>query len=1292
MDRQASAFEYLCRVCAANTKGKNSVAECVYILKTPALKDKIEKFLYLTISEDDILPKVLCKACYRQVEATASLSKIAKHTQKVFRDFIFNTKSYLQAESSTSPEVTTIAPTRTLTAPANTLLKAPVTNFTAPATAHSAPAPIFSAPAPIFTAPASIFTAPASTFTAPPAIFTAPTPTPTTTTTTAPVVPVQAKPKAKEKDKPIVKSVELITLTSQPPPSKCSHKDDVILNVSVNDPLTRETQHKMITASRRQNSLDSRYTPKSIAQRGFTSTPKQPESITPTKKQTTSGVINFFPNRPQQVTTVTSGGYVIGCTPSSAPTSKPTSDQPASAPASAPPTNTLQQKRKNLKTALNNSKTSNSGQVSLLKVSQKAAAAPTKSSQPPKVVEPPTVLVEDDVPAEPLPEKMIIASTKQQKHLTQVTPTAPTAPQPTPPNEPESELQPQTEPTDLSQPFRHNIPDDILLGKVIKDGDLLKLILKALKWPVKRNNMEAQLERLRNSRFAHIMADPNLLQDADLTQIMGPYLGPVLQAAQMLQQQQQIAAAAAAAAVTKETELQVAGITTSLPYKLPAETSVQLVPASPEAEAEEPDAAAAKKSTSNQSLKRDAGKASAKRAPPKKVRKVAPRGRSASTFNSDEYAALNSTLNSQYLSSKSTPDIPVDLDPSALFTQLSLLSGLSASSSNEALLALLERQRVALSRLQQQQLQQQPQPQPPAQARRQRSNSIITVPASGSDFLFDTDDIILMEPDDCLESASTNLQNNLDNNTGSSSAISQSGPVNNFPVPQQVSKPMITRPIIKRRKTVIQASPARTNLAINTQPVPPAHTKPAESVITTATRTKVSTSVTNLRPSLSAATAPPQKKISKTQSLDSLNTIATQYPSNIISSGTQAPSNTTNVSVSEAAPTAIMTKATETALIVTASAATSVSSLVASTSASNVTAVSTVAAEKSTTRSTSSTKRQSTSKLALGQQLLEAICLQTIAAEKKDVTVVPAGATGARGSVQQIRSALKKSLQKAQEQQQQRNKKAAPATTQEENVERNVNIVREVVEQPRSRHRGNMPAGQLDVEEEINRITLVLQSNAKEDKKIEEADKRLTAAAPTRIPGIRRKIVPTTRNRRPTVTLLVADEIVDLVADEDNQDSADGKSADKDKGNEKDKEKEATTSNKPKETVKAYLNAASLATLQRSQKSDTKEQKTVTPMSKRGRNIQLDESDDDDDEDNKPLKPRTEKHSDEKQEVGSRTSTPASWQRSESATNTVTSARPSRVSKTMSRYYKGPDKSPGTPSRSTMATRSRFRN
>ncbi|XP_054744035.1 uncharacterized protein LOC129248497 [Anastrepha obliqua] len=1244
MERQSSTFEYLCRVCAANTKGKNSVAECVYILKTPALKDKIERYLYLTIYEDDILPKVLCKACFRQVEATASLSKIAKHTQKVFRDFIFNTKSCLQAESGDSNTAAV-----TTTAPAST---------------------------PIHT---------------------------TDYATAAP--PPQEKPKPKEKEKSPMKSVEPTPPAQAVAPSTaCSHKDEVVVNVSVNDPLTRETQHKMITASRRQNSLDSRFTPKSIAQRGFTSTPKQPESTTaPAKKQSTPGVINFFPNRPQQVTKITSGGYVIDCVANSVP--------PNNATAEATPTvNTLQQKRKNLKTALNNIKAANTGQVSLLKVSQKPA--PAQVSQPPaKVAEPPTLLVEDDVPAEPLPEKMIIAATKQQKHQVHVA----AAPQPTPPAESESEPQTQTEPTDLSQPSRPSIPDDILLGKVIKDGDLLKLILKALKWPVNKYNMEAQLNRLRNSRFAHIMADQNLLQDADLTQIMGPYLGPVLQAAQMLQQQQ-IAAAAAAAAVTKETELQVAGITTSLPYKLPAETSVQLVPASPEAEEESE--ATAKASASNQSLKRGAEKMSTKAAPSKKVRKVAPRQRSASIFNSDEYAALNSTLTSQYLSSKSTPDFHVDLDPSALFTQLGMLSGLSASSSNEALLALLQRQRIALSRLQQ--------PQP----RRQRSNSIITVPASGSDFVFDTDDIILMEPDDCTESITTSAQNNVDGNTGSASSVSQNDSNSTFPVPQQVSKPMITRPIIKRRKTVIQASPARTNLAIKAQEVTPAVPKPAESVINTATTTKVAASVPIALPSVTAAVAAvaaavPQKKPSKTQSLDSLNVIATQYPSNIISVGTQVPSNTTNATTAkETVPVAIVTKATETSLTVTASAATSVSSLVANAAAPKVSTTSTVVVEKSTTRSNSTPKRQSSNKSALGQQLLEAIGLQKVTTESKDVTVVPAAATGTRGSIQQIRSALKKSLQKAQEQQQQRNKKGgAPAAIGEESTESNVNIVREVVVQPRGKHASNL-VGQLDVEEEINKITLVLQSKAKEDKKIEQADKRLTAAAPTRIPGIRRKIVPTTRNRKSAITL-VADEIVDLVADEDNQDAADGKSVDKEKIHEKDKGKETATKSS-KDQSDAYLMGASLTSLQRSHRVDPKESKTVTPVRKRGRNLKPEEEseeEEDDEDDNKPLKVIAEKNADDKLDVYSRTSTPAPRQRSrpppannvrkapserdfekesddtasvkndnESTTSTITSSRPSRVSKTMSKYYKGPDKSPSTQRRSAISTRSRVRN
>ncbi|XP_054082908.1 titin homolog isoform X1 [Zeugodacus cucurbitae] len=1228
MENPSSTFEYLCRVCAANTKGKNSVAECVYILKTPALKDKIERYLYLTIAEEDILPKVLCKACFRQVEATASLSKIAKHTQKVFRDFIFNTKSCLQAESSESS-------TPTARAPAS---KSPKE---CASTAH-----------------------------------------------------VPERPKPKEREKSVVQNAESTPPATLPASSTCAHKDEVVVNVSVNDPLTRETQHKMITASRRQNSLDARFTPKSIAQRGFASTPKQTEGAAGTKKPTTSGVINFFPNRQQQVTTVTSGGYVIGCAPESIPSNKAAAEQSISN------ANILQQKRKNLKNALNNIKAVNAGQVSLLKVSQKLGQT-TQSSQPqPKAIEPPTLLVEDDVPAEPLPEKMIIAATKQQKHQVQA------APQLTPHIEPISEM--QSEPTDLSQSARPSIPDDILLGKVIKDGDLLKLILKALKWPVNKHTMETQLERLRNSRFATIMADPNLLQDADLTQIMGPYLGPVLQAAQMLQQQQVAASAAAAAAATKETELQVAGITTALPYKLPAETSVQLVPASPEEEAEVTDVTP-KTSASSQSLKRDAEIANMKLAPPKKVRKVSARGRSASIFNSDEYAALNSTLTSQYLSSKSSPDIHVDLDPAALFTHLGMLRGLSATSSNDALLALLQRQRAALTRLQH------PQSQP--QPRRQRSNSIITVPASGSDFVFDTDDIILMEPDDCTESTTTNSLNNGDGNTASSSNVSQTESVT-FPVPQQVSKPMITRPIIKRRKTVIQASPARMNLAINTKDITPVSSTPSESVSSTGTTIKLVAASSNI----SLQTAAPPKRPTKAQSLDSLNTIATQFPSNVITIGTQVPSNTTNVT--EVVPTAIVTKATETITTATATAATSVSSLPANNASTTNNTTNALAAERTTTRNSNVAKKQTSSKSALGQQLLEAIGLQKVPAENKDVAVVSATAPGPRGSVQQIRSALKKSLQKAQEQQQQRSKKAPSAAGTEDSSEKTVNVVKEVVVQPRAKHASNTSTGPLDVEEEINKITLVLQSKSKDDKKIEEADKRLTAAAPSRIPGIRRKLMPPTRNRKSTVTL-VADEIVDLIDDEEHQDAAEGKCVGKNK--DKDKDKDILASNAEQEETDVYLTATSLTSVQRLPKADVKDAKSVSPTRKRGRklkeDIDLAQEEEDDEDDDKPLKPKTEKNAGAKQEAEPRNSTPAPRQRSrpppangrkapserdfekesddtasvkndtESINSSILSTRPSRVSKTMSKYYKGPDKSPGTTRRTPVSTRStRVRN
>ena len=67
--------------------------------------------------------------------------------------------------------------------------------------------------------------------------------------------------------------------------------------------------------------------------------------------------------------------------------------------------------------------------------------------------------------------------------------------------------------------------DDLKLGQIIKDLGLLKLILKALKWDFSGNNLVMQLDRLKNSNFHEILSNPDLLQDEDLMQLLGPYTG-----------------------------------------------------------------------------------------------------------------------------------------------------------------------------------------------------------------------------------------------------------------------------------------------------------------------------------------------------------------------------------------------------------------------------------------------------------------------------------------------------------------------------------------------------------------------------------------------------------------------------------------------------------------------------------------------------------------------------------------------------------------------------------------------
>lgn len=65
---------------------------------------------------------------------------------------------------------------------------------------------------------------------------------------------------------------------------------------------------------------------------------------------------------------------------------------------------------------------------------------------------------------------------------------------------------------------------DLKLGQVIKDQELQKLILRALKWNEVGKPIESQLDRLKNSSFRGVLNNPDLLRDEDLVQLLGPYL------------------------------------------------------------------------------------------------------------------------------------------------------------------------------------------------------------------------------------------------------------------------------------------------------------------------------------------------------------------------------------------------------------------------------------------------------------------------------------------------------------------------------------------------------------------------------------------------------------------------------------------------------------------------------------------------------------------------------------------------------------------------------------------------
>lgn len=116
----------------------------------------------------------------------------------------------------------------------------------------------------------------------------------------------------------------------------------------------------------------------------------------------------------------------------------------------------------------------------------------------------------------------------------------------------------------------HTVNDCLNLGSVIKDKDLLKLILKALKWPYDKHTLNAQIQRLKCTRFRDIMVDPLLLQDTDLIQILTQYFGPNFKL-------QQFSPSQLVETPRKSPPPLQPILPQALAYKLPAETSIQVI-------------------------------------------------------------------------------------------------------------------------------------------------------------------------------------------------------------------------------------------------------------------------------------------------------------------------------------------------------------------------------------------------------------------------------------------------------------------------------------------------------------------------------------------------------------------------------------------------------------------------------------------------------------------------------------------------------------------------------------------
>ncbi|XP_030565075.1 uncharacterized protein LOC115765569 isoform X1 [Drosophila novamexicana] len=733
MDAQ---FEHLCRICAANTKCKNnSVVESVFIFKTTGLQDKIARHLFLNVAEDDPLPKVLCKSCYRQVEATASLSNIAKHTQRVFRDFLLST--------------------------------VPKHNRQATATQVDSLSPVVS-------------------------------------------VPIQDISETNHRDNNITRhsinsnnnAFNPILLTRQPETTIALNthqlagnqaQDDVVISLTNKDNEMRRQQKQqrepneypnsrsnakinnpMLPTRRNSVFVDMRYSsaPMSIAQRSMQMPPSlaplhsevsiaKATKSSPEKRNSPAGVINFIQTHgritgsaPTITTSVTNKGY-SGGNSSFMHVRKPQASSASQSVSSAGvpilPNSVLQQKRRNLKNALNNINAIRDGQVSLLKSAHQRHTVEDIDIRPlvtTTVVPHQSLYGAEPSVEEALPEHIIIAAPKKKKeeHANQALSGPPKLQKISKSVRAPSEAGPMPDPLPAAKsktlPSMSSLTDAISLGNVIRDPDLLKLILKALKWPVTTDNCEEQMARLKNSKFAVIMSDSNLLQDNDLTQLLGPYLGPMMA---IVQQQRPNPSAnsnktpSPPASPSAATELQTIGDCT-MPYKLPPETSVQLVPSSP-TDQDHP-----------QTLTNKPVDPHSKRPQRKsRMRELGANGQSCT-------ADIASTSNAAHVTNEL-------LNINAML--ISQFGQNPADVINEALISMLKQQQASKS-------------QRPICRRRSASTSTP----------LNLEDIVLVEPQPLLETPPA-----------------PDGDISTFPMPLQLSEPPpVTRPIIKRRKAVMQAS------------------------------------------------------------------------------------------------------------------------------------------------------------------------------------------------------------------------------------------------------------------------------------------------------------------------------------------------------------------------------------------------------------------------------------------------------------------------------------------------------